>query len=146
MPRWSDLQVCLNVVQNSYPSNPTSNLIQTVFYIGLKGLFLRCNLAFFWKSKVFKNLIIMWNWLVGYKGTVSVISSEPICKDGSTRFTTTLSDQVLIRYQCFLFFELFIFIYGFSTRSSELRIFCLKAAMEKLSGKWRYLPHFFLSD
>ena len=45
-----------------------------------------------------------------------------------------LSDQVLIRYQCFCFFELFIFIYGFSTRSSELRIFCLKEAMKKLSG------------
>ena len=39
------------------------------------------------------------------KGTVSLISSDPSCKDGNARFTTVtlkaLSDQLgRIRYQC----------------------------------------------
>ena len=39
-----------------------------------------------------------------FKETVSVISNEPLCKNGDARFTTVtlkvLSDQVLIRNQC----------------------------------------------
>ena len=57
---------------------------------------------------------------VPFKETVSVISSDPSCKDGNARFTTIplkpLSDQVFVRYQCFGFFKLFIFICGFSAR------------------------------
>ena len=39
------------------------------------------------------------------KGTVSVISSNPLCKNGNARFTNlplkALSDQVWNRYSCF---------------------------------------------
>ena len=45
--------------------------------------------------------------LVGLKGTLSVILNNPQCKNDNTRFTTlplkTLSDNVWIRYQYFLF-------------------------------------------
>ena len=54
------------------------------------------------------------------KGTVSAISSDPQCKVGDAWFTMVplkaLSDQVWIRYSCFCFFELFIFICGFSAK------------------------------
>ena len=52
------------------------------------------------------------------KGTVSVISSDPSCKDNNVRFTMeflyALSDQVRIRHPCSSFFKLFIFICDFS--------------------------------
>ena len=54
------------------------------------------------------------------KGTVSVISSDPLGKDNNARFTTVplkaLSDQVWIGYPCFCFYKLFIFICGFSVK------------------------------
>ena len=44
------------------------------------------------------------------KWTVSVILSDPLCKDGNVRFTTipleALSDHVWIRYPCFGFWFL----------------------------------------
>ena len=75
-------------------------------------------------------MIIVWSPLMGswlivslkelvkkIKGTVLLISGDPLCKDGNARFTTVpskaLSDQVWIRYQCFCFFNLFIVICGF---------------------------------
>ena len=60
-----------------------------------------------------------WNFFLN-KGTVSAISSDPQCKVGDAWFTTVplkaLSDQVWIRYSCFCFFELFIFICGLSAK------------------------------
>ena len=55
------------------------------------------------------------------KGTVSVILSDPPCKDANARFTTVplkaLSDQVWIRYSCFfLFFLHLIFTSSFSVK------------------------------
>jgi len=59
------------------------------------------------------------NW---FKGTGSVISSDPSCKDDNSRFTTVplkaLSEQAWIRYQCFCFSKLFIFTCGFSAKGS----------------------------
>ena len=47
------------------------------------------------------------------KGDVSVISSDPPCKDGNAWFTTVLlkalSDQVWIKYQC-LNFKIIFFV------------------------------------
>ena len=55
-----------------------------------------------------------------FKGTVTVILISSPCKDGNAPCTTVLSkglsDQVWIRYQCFCFLELFIFIWGFSAK------------------------------
>ena len=55
------------------------------------------------------------------KGTASLISSDPPCKDDNARFTTVplkaLSDQVYrIRYQCLKFQKLIIFNCGFSSK------------------------------
>ena len=67
------------------------------------------------------------------KGTVSVISSDPLCKDANVWFTTVplkaLSDQVWNIYQCFVpvYFHL-RFLY-----ESDLLISCLLEAMEKLT-------------
>ena len=60
-------------------------------------------------------------------------SSVPPGKNDNVRFTTVplqaLSDQVSIRCQCFCFFKLFIFIYGFSAKET-----CAFLAYEK---QWR---------
>ena len=49
--------------------------------------------------------------------TVRVISSDPQCKDDNARFTTVpleaFSDQVFIRYLCFVSLKVIIFIFGF---------------------------------
>ena len=49
------------------------------------------------------------------KGTVSIISSDPSCKDSNP--LKALSEQVLMRYPYFLF-KLFIFISGFSSKGT----------------------------
>ena len=58
-----------------------------------------------------------------FKGTLSVISSDPPCKDGNARFTT-IPDV-------FFFFRLFMFIYGFSAK-----VTCLFFGYKK---QWRSL-------
>ena len=69
------------------------------------------------------------------KGTVSVISSDPPCKDGNARFTTgplkALPDQVWIRHSCLFIFKLFIFISDFSAK--WLAYFLLIKALGKLT-------------
>ena len=56
-----------------------------------------------------------------FKGTVSVISNDPPCKEGNVRFTTVplkgLSNKAWIRNSCFCFFKLLI-----SICESNLRI------------------------
>ena len=51
-----------------------------------------------------------------FKKTVSVISSDPPCKDSNARFSmvflTSLSDQVYIRFACYYLFKPFIFSCG----------------------------------
>ena len=50
------------------------------------------------------------------KGTVSVISNDPLCNNGIFQFTTVslkaLCDQVWIKYQCFCFIKLFTSFVG----------------------------------
>ena len=70
--------------------------------------------------------------LINYRQyTVSIDFSDPTCKDDNSWFTRVplkaLSDQVWIKYQCFCFFKLFIFILR------DLRIACLLVTMEKFS-------------
>jgi len=49
-------------------------------------------------------ILLLFNNHYMFKGIVSVISSDPPCKDDNARFTTVhfkaLPDQVLIRNQC----------------------------------------------
>ena len=63
--------------------------------------------------------------LLNIEETVSVISSDPPCKDGNARFTTVLlkalSDQVWIRYACFCVIKLFYF---------HLRFLCISCLFE----------------
>jgi len=55
-----------------------------------------------------------------FKGTVSVISSDPLCTHGNARFRTVpfkaLPVQVWLRYPCFCFFKLFISVSDFSAK------------------------------
>ena len=59
-----------------------------------------------------------------FQGIISVISSYPPCNEGNGRFTTvpskTLPDQALMRYQCFCFHKLFIFICRFSVKVNSV--------------------------
>ena len=61
-----------------------------------------------------------WLKTTNFKGTVSVISCDPSCKDDNFWFTMVpfkaMSDQVWIRYQCFCFLKRSIFMYGFSAK------------------------------
>ena len=49
-------------------------------------------------------ILLLFNNHYMFKGIVSVISSDPPCKDDNARFTTVplkaVSDQILIRYEC----------------------------------------------
>ena len=55
--------------------------------------------------------------LVVYKGTVSIISSEPLFKESTVRFKTVhikvLSDQVRVGYPCFCFVLFFTRLFSF---------------------------------
>ena len=89
-----------------------------------------------------------------FTGTVSVISSNPCCKDGNVRFTTVslkaLSNQVWIRNRCYFFFNC-----GFSTEVtcnfyggkelSESNTFKPKKSTVSphyWADKVQYLPHY----
>ena len=65
------------------------------------------------------------------KGAVSVISSDPSCRNGNAWFTTVslkaLFDKVWIIYACFCLFNYFFFIFGF---------------LEKFTGKDYRNKHF----
>ena len=61
------------------------------------------------------------------KGTVSVISSDPPCKDGNGRITTVPCLESFVwssMNQCFCFFKLFFFHLSFPWEI-DLRISCL---------------------
>ena len=49
-------------------------------------------------------ILLLFNNHYMFKGIVSVISSDPPCKDDNAWFTTVplkaVSDQILIRYEC----------------------------------------------
>ena len=79
---------------------------------------MRCTLKTVWGLDSPSDLSIYFNYF--YRGcNNNFIRPGPPCKDYNIRFTTeplkASSDQVRIRYPCF-FFELFIFIYGFSAK------------------------------
>ena len=62
-------------------------------------------------------------------------------KDGNTRFTTVplvLPDQVWIRYQCFCFSKLFIFICGFSVEN----FFFTASLLKRSNGETHRNKHF----
>ena len=87
------------------------------------------------------------------KGTVSVIWSDPPCKDGNARFTTVhikaLSDQAWIRFPCFYFFKLIVSICGFSAKVTCEHFFLIRSNEETHRNKHfssqeirGYLPQF----
>ena len=89
-------------------------------------------------------------WKIYSKETLSVISSDPPCKDGITRFTTVplkaLSDQVWIRYTCFL--PNCSFSFAGSLRKWLAHFLLVRSPWETHrnqhfpeSEKRRYLPH-----
>ena len=73
-----------------------------------------------------------------FEGTVSTISSDPPCKEGFIQFTTVplkaLSDEVKIKYLCFLFGKLISISFQLwvksdlriSTAGTQLRIIRIK--------------------
>jgi len=84
------------------------------------------------------------------KGTGSLISSDPPCKNGNTRFTTVplkaLSDQVWKRYSFFCIFKLFIFIWCFSEKVT-CTFLVYKKQFTEINTFWMKkttisLPHF----
>ena len=79
-----------------------------------------------------------------FKGTVSVVSSDPPCKDGNDWFKTLPLQKALSDLK-FCFFKLFICLRVLC--ESNLRISCVLEAMEKLTEiktvrvrKRQYLP------
>ena len=114
---------------NKTLSKPMIHVQDILLVFDVKNPPSRC--VFLWK-RVFLNFL---------KGTVSVISSHPPWKDGNARFTTVTlkasSVQEWIRYPCFCFFKLFIFICDFS-----VKVTCAFLAFKIRNGEIIRVKHF----
>ena len=76
-----------------------------------------------------------------FKETVSVISSDPSCKDVNARFTTVhlkaLSDHEWIKYPCFCFFKKFkIFSFEVSLRKWLAHFLFIRSIVETHRNKY----------